>query len=223
MIGRIVSSNLGRVLGTLLVIGIAGSTVSYGTFATFTAQTTNDGNTFSTGTLTMTNVAGSVVAGANCGTDTYNGDCATLFNLSSLKPGAADNTNTVTLTYTGSLTTGSFGVYAANYVAKDASSNATLCTTATPSDKVNFQIKQGATIIYPTAGVGYGTLADFATTYPSGTPLSLKGGTNGSGAAGVWATNDNSVFTIAVNLDTTAGNPYQGCVSKVDLVWSAAQ
>jgi hypothetical protein len=223
MIGRLLTSNIGRVLSTLLVIGIAGSTVSYGTFATFTASTTNAGNTFSTGTLTMRNVAGAAVAGADCATDTYNGNCATLFTLSNLKPGAVDSTNTVTLTYTGTLTTGTFGVYAANYTAKDATSNVTLCTTATPSDKVNLQIKQGTTIIYPTSGAGYGTLDGFASTYASGSPLSLKGGTNGTGSAGVWATNDNSVFTINLNLDTTAGNPYQGCVSKVDLVWAAAQ
>ena len=59
MLGRAISANLSKVLGTLLVIGIAGSTVSYGTFATFTATASNSGNTFSTGTLNLTTVPAS--------------------------------------------------------------------------------------------------------------------------------------------------------------------
>ena len=51
----------------------------------------------------------------------------------------------------------------------------------------------------------------------------LKGGTNGAGALNVWATNDSSVFTINVNLDTSADNTYQGCQSQADLVWYGAQ
>ena len=62
MRGRAISANLSKVLGTLLVIGISGSTVSYGTFATFTAQSSNTGNTFSTGTLALTTLPASGTA-----------------------------------------------------------------------------------------------------------------------------------------------------------------
>ena len=51
--------------------------------------------------------------------------------------------------------------------------------------------------------------------------LSLKGGTNGAGAAGVWNQNNASTFTILVNLDATADNSYQGCQSLADFVWFA--
>src|SRR5438309_510579 len=42
-----------KILLTLLVLGAVTSTVGAGTFATFTATTTNPANTFSSGTLTM--------------------------------------------------------------------------------------------------------------------------------------------------------------------------
>jgi hypothetical protein len=69
-----------------------------------------------------------------------------------------------------------------------------------------------------------GTLDGFSTAYTSAANgLQLKGGTNGSGSAGAWATNDNSVFNIKVHLDNAAGNTYQGCQSQGDLVWYASQ
>ena len=196
------------------------------TLATFNAQTTNPSNVFGDSTLTMTNVAGTVVSGSNCTSETYNGTCATVFSSSStdLIPGAADKSNTITITYTGRITTGTFGLYAANYSSKASGSSPTLCTATNPASKLNLQIKQGSTIIYPTSGSGYGTLAGFATTYTgTGSLLHLKGGTNGSGSTDVWATNNSSVFTINVNLDSTADNPYQGCQSQADLVWYASQ
>src|SRR5687768_14280504 len=72
MLGRAISANLSKVLGTLLVVGIAGSTVSYGTFATFTAQTSNTGNTFSTGSLALTTLPASGTA---------------ILSLANMKPG----------------------------------------------------------------------------------------------------------------------------------------
>ncbi len=196
------------------------------TMATFVGQTTNPNNNFGSSTLTMTNIAGTVVSGSNCSSETYNGTCATVFSSSStdLVPGAADKSNTITITYTGRITTGTFGLFAANYSSKASGSSSTLCTATDPASKINLQVKQGSTIIYPTSGSGYGTMADFATTY-TGTSalLHLKGGTNGSGNTDVWVTGNSSVFTINVNLDSSADNPYQGCQSQADLVWYAAQ
>ena len=173
----------------------------------------------------MTNVAGSVVSGSDCSASTNNGTCATIFSAgtTSFTPGGADSSNTVTITYTDSITTVTFGFHVANYVSKAGSSSAD-CTAADPATKINLQILQGATIIYPTGGAGYGTLAGLATTYTgTGSLLHLDGGTNGSGAVDVWATSDSSAFTVNVNLDSSADNTYQGCHSGADLVWYAAQ
>ncbi|HEY7816133.1 MAG TPA: hypothetical protein VIC62_23005, partial [Nakamurella sp.] len=298
---------LQKVLVGLVILGGLGSVLHQGTLATFNATTTQGSNTFQTGTVTMTNVAGTVIAGANCPVSTNNGSCATLFgaaNTGALKPSAVDISNNVTITYTGSLSpTTDFRLYASNYTAKTGASSA-LCTApaagaGNPGTAVDLLFTVGAgspALLYPvqntvtTAAIGngatvttvtvsattavlanganvilytaasgtyqqfttsaavglgatsipvvsqtaaqafgigtqvapQGTLDDFATTYTtSGNGLRPKGGVNGAGAAGAWATNDNSIFNIKVHLDAAAGNTLQGCQSQSDLVWYA--
>lgn len=224
-------SNVRKCLLSLLVLGVVTSVITGGTFASFSAQTTNPANTFAAGTLTMTNVAGTAVSGTNCTTATNSGTCATLFaagtagttGLTNFKPGGSDVTNTVAITYTGSIPTGDFRLYTTSYATKGAGSSA-LCTATDPAAKLNLQIKVGSTIIYPTTGTGYGTLKEFATTYTStSNGLQLKGGTNGAGSVGVWATDDAGTYTISVNLDSSADNPYQGCQSEASFNWYAVQ
>ena len=208
-----------RVLLSFAVLGLLTAGLGGGTFATFSAQTEN-GATFVGGTVTMKNVAGTVVSGSNCSTETTLGLCAVVFNATAMKPGAADRTNTVTITYTGTLPTSDFRLYATGYLSKGASSSA-LCTAINPASKLNLQVKQGVTVVYPTSGAGYGTLDGFASLYTSSANgLQLKGA---SGTAGAWVTNDAATFTISVNLDSTADNPYQGCQSAATLSWYAAQ
>lgn len=205
---------LSAVVLALLVAGLGGTT-----FATFSASTAN-AFTATGGTVAMTNVAGTVVAGANCPTETTSGTCATIFNATALKPGAADTTNTVTITYTGTLGTSDFRMYATGYQGKTPSSSP-LCTAAGPATKLDLQVKQGATIVYPTGGSGYGTLDAFATAYTSASNgLQLKGA---AGTAGVWSTNDAATFTFALTLDPAVDNTYQGCQSQATIVWYAVQ
>lgn len=298
---------LQKALVGLVILGGLGSVFHQGTLATFNATTTQASNTFQTGTVTMTNVAGTVIAGANCAVSTNNGTCATLFgaaNTGALKPQAADIANTVTITYTGSLSpTTDFRLYGANYTAKTGASSA-LCTApaagaGNPGTAVDLLVTVGAAapaLLYPvqnttttvailngatvttitvaattaalaigaqvilyTAASGtyqqfttsaavllgatsipvvsqvasqafaigtqiapQGTLDNFASTYTtSGNGLRPKGGVNGAGAAGVWATTDNSIFNIKVHLDAAAGNTLQGCQSQSDLIWYA--
>ena len=210
-----------QILLSLAVLGVLATGLGGSTFATVSASTSNAA-TFTGGTVAMTNVAGTVVSGSNCSTQTNNGTCAAIFNPTGMKPGAADQSNTVTITYTGTLGTSDFRLYATSYQSKTSSSSS-LCTATGPGTKLNLQVKQGSTIIYPTTGTGYGTLDGFATTYTaSGNGLQLKGG-GGTGTLGVWATNDASTFTVNVNLDTTADNTYQGCQSQATVVWYATQ
>lgn len=208
-----------RILLSLGVLGVLSAGLGGGTFATFSAQTENAA-TFAGGTVAMTNVAGTVVSGTNCASETTSGTCAAIFNATAMRPGAADRTNTVTISYTGTLATGDFRLYASGFETKAAGSSA-LCSATDPASKLNLQVKQGTTVIYPTAGTGYGTLAGFASAYSTAANgLQLRGQ---AGTAGVWAQNDAATFTINVNLDGSADNPYQGCQSLATLVWSAAQ
>jgi hypothetical protein len=196
------------------------------TVGLFTTSTATLAGTIATQNLWLTDIAGSVIGGANCAVATGNGTCATLFgaaNAAGIEPGQADVTNTATITYKGSKSpTSSFRLYATGYATKAAGSGAA-CTAVDPALAVDLQIAIGATVIYPISGVGYGTLAGFATTYTtSANGLGLKGGTGGVGAVNQWATNDSSVFSIKVHVDAAAStNTYQGCNSGVDLVWYA--
>ena len=149
-----------KALVSLVILGGLGSVFHQGTLATFNATTTQANNTFQTGTVTMTNVAGTVIAGANCPVSTNNGICATLFgaaNTGALKPSAADIANNVTITYTGSLSpTTDFRLYAANYTAKTGASSA-LCTApaagaGNPGTAVDLLVTVGAAapaLLYP--------------------------------------------------------------------------
>ncbi len=210
-----------KILLSIAIVGAIAAGVG-GTYASFSATTTNPTNTFASGTVTMTNVAGTAVSGSQCATQTTNGTCATLFSAAStaLRPGGSDSTNTVTITYGGTIATGDFRLYAANYTSKTGSSSS-FCTSTDPAAQVQLQVKQGTTIVYPTSGTGYGTLKGFATTYTStSNGLQLNGGT---GTAGVWATNDSAVFTLNLNLPSSTDNTFQGCQSQTDIVWYATQ
>lgn len=216
-----------RVLAASLATIAVSAAMVGGTVASFNANVTNPGNVVSNGTVSLTNVAGTAVAGSNCAVETASGACATLFSAgtTSLAPGGPDVSNTVTVTYKGTLTTSAFVVYASAYLSKAAGS-ASMCTAPNPASQLQVQIKQGATIVFPTPAQGgtYGTLDYFATTYTSpATGLSLKGGNAGLGTAGVWSTNDNSTFTISLNLPSNTSNAYQGCQSTFELAWYAAQ
>jgi hypothetical protein len=297
------SKRIRTLLFGLLGVGVITTALGGNSLASFTATTTNPNNVFTNATVAMTNVAGTVISGSNCTTATASGTCATLFgasNAGSLKPSTTDISNTATITYLGSVTTGDFRLYAQNYTSKTGSSSS-LCTASNPASQIDLLISAGSStpaLVYPvqnttlssaltsgnsyttlsvnattaaiasganlvlysaslnsyqqvttsgavaggatsipvtsfTANAAYGsgtqvapqgTLDGFATAYTSAANgLQLKGGTNGSGAAGTWATNDNSVFNIKVHLDNAAANTYQGCQSQSDLVWYASQ
>jgi hypothetical protein len=151
---------LQKALVSVVILGGLGSVFHQGTLATFNATTTQASNTFQTGTVTMTNVAGTVIAGANCPVSTNNGTCATLFgaaNTGALKPSAVDIANNATITYTGSLSpTTDFRLYAANYTAKTGASSA-LCTApasgaGNPATGVDLMVTVGAAspaLLYP--------------------------------------------------------------------------
>jgi hypothetical protein len=75
-----------------------------GTFASFSAETTNPGNTFATGTLFLHNQVG---AGTICTSESaalnVNGNCSTLFNVTAAEPGQTATQADLTLTNAGSI------------------------------------------------------------------------------------------------------------------------
>lgn len=85
-------TTLRKILLTLMVVGAVGSTISAGTFASFTARTTNTASTFSAGTLVLGNQKDTATmclsnAGGSVTGTHLNNSCDTLVAVTVRKPG----------------------------------------------------------------------------------------------------------------------------------------
>jgi predicted ribosomally synthesized peptide with SipW-like signal peptide len=103
---RLTSKTYLKVLLGVGVLAVVGG--SAGTFASFTAETTNANNTFATGTLLLEN---GVDGGTTCNSGNGSGNaivtgCSTLFSVPSLSSGAQIKYAKLTLTNTGTLNAG---------------------------------------------------------------------------------------------------------------------
>ena len=183
-----------RTLATLATVLVAvGVTVASG--ADFTAASANPANTFSAGTLSMYDSA------AN----------SAILTASNLKPGGTPAVGTVDIANTGSLA-GTFSLTRGTPVDSD--------TTNPLSAKLNVTVTDcgayaGATA--PTCGDG-----DDVSKYSAGTIAQM--GTTGHlvTALGTYAANEQHRYQFTVQLDSSAGNAYQGDNSSVVFDWNAA-
>jgi hypothetical protein len=182
-----------RTLGALAtVLAAVGLTVASG--ADFTASSANPANTFTAGTLTMSNSS----------------DSAAILTAGNLKPGGATQSGTVDIANTGSLS-GAFTLTRGTPVDSDSSNPL--------SGKLNLVVTDCGTFTGSTApacGDGddvnkyTGTLADMGTT---GHAISALGSFN---------SNVKHRYKFDVSLDSTAGNAYQNDTSTVAFNWNAA-
>ena len=222
-----------KVLITLLVIG-ALATVGVGTYATFTAQTNNTGNTVTTGTLILSNETGQNAAtlcysagnapgsagapaaiGGNAGVNNQN--CSAVSFAALNKPGTSD-TGKFTLKNVGSLA-GSMLTVKIPSCTDTASATATYAapTTGNPlCTTLSIQIQEydatfttpSASCIYPAAAAACGS-----------TSGSLSGLSTATNVIGPLAANTAENVLITVSLPSSAGNSVQGLTSTFDLDW----
>jgi hypothetical protein len=229
MFGRVLTSNLGRVLGTLLVIGVAGSTVTYGTFANFTAQTSNTGNTFSTGTLALNNVTSSqstcltVVSGVNNVSPDCNAIIA-LANTPGMAPGGTVQSAQVGIYNRGTLPISQIKLYAdtCSYGDNPGVTDATQRGAGNPCPVVNISVKNdtqtscivgAASTCVPTSTVSGGTLG----TFPTSTTTAL------SALATALPAGQGVTYTFSVQVDPSAGNDVMGRIATTTFRWQATQ
>jgi hypothetical protein len=178
-------------LGALLTLALAGAAI-VGSGANFTASSANPANTFSSGTLSISNTQNN----------------AAVFTASNLRPGGASQSGTVDIGNTGSLS-GSFGL-----------SRGTIADTGSTSalsPKLNMVITDCGSFASgtPTCGdaddtnVYTGALPGIAT---SASPIGL----------GTFAAGEKHRYKFTVSLDSSADNNYQGGTSTVDFNWTAS-
>ena len=225
-----------KVLLSMGVVAGIGALAGAGTFASFTAQTSNPSNTFADGTLVLSNKVGTNTACLSTGggtTDTnVNGTCNTALNLAVKAPGDSGTAN-LTLQNKGSLPASDLALFA------DACSNGDAAGenfhgTGNPCTVVQLYVQQysDSGFTHPSACLYGGsadsgvtcdfsdatkTLGSFATTY------SALGAAVSAGPLAAAGSGDTTWIKVGVMLPSTAGNTYQGRAASVALNWHITQ
>jgi len=218
---------------SLLAVGALGSVISVGTFASFSATTSNAGNTFATGTLVLSDKVGtgSTCLSTNGGsTDTNaNGGCSAMFSLATKKPGDASTVN-MTIKNEGSLTPSTFKIYRSSACAASDASGESFHGTGDPCGSVDLYVQETASDFTTNVSNGcfYGggsggtncsyssskTLSDFSTNYTN----------NASGLSlGPITAGTTRYFVIGVQLESNAGNSMQGRTATFGFTWDMEQ
>ncbi len=183
-----------KVMASLVTVAVFGSVAAFGVFGAFSAETTNEGNEFSAGTVAISdNDAGGF-----------------LYQVTDATPGQSNPANEacIRVEYTG---TSSSGVHLFTPTSTLATADlspyvnleVTKGTQATPS----FKTCTGFTPDSSAGDVFNGTLASFGTDhtdYATGVALS-----NPSGAA-AWSNGDAVVYRFRATLSASAPNTAQG-------------
>jgi alternate signal-mediated exported protein len=185
-----------KLLLAVLAIGAAAYLGGGGTFASFSAETSNNGSSVSSGTLTMSNKVNAATAcmstDINSTQNNVNPNCNALFALTNVAPGIAAGSAKLTIQNTGSIDATKLFSVSASYV------NASL-TTALPngvSSGTTLAVSplEGAVGIGDTIRVIYGPNSqDFVTTAAS--------------AAGTSSITVTAQTANALNFNPTAGDP----------------
>ena len=212
----------------LTVIGlVAVAAGGSGTFASFSAETTNAGNTFATGTIVLSNTvnAGTACLSTNGGsTDTniYAG-CDKVFQLSVKKPGDTYTADQLDIQNVGSLAASALKFTAGSCAASDAAGQ-TYHGTGNPCGSIDVYLQEWTDNTYSVAshcwyGGGAGTTCSFDDTKTLSTisgvsPITLTGGLGAS---------SHRYFTVGLELQSAAGNNMQGRTATADLTWHIDQ
>jgi hypothetical protein len=183
-----------RVLLICVVVGVAGAIAGIGTYSAFSGTTSNTGNSFVSGTVTIGD----------------NDSGATMLSLSNSKPGDS-STGCIKVTYTGSLAagvrlystlTGTLAQYLTLTVTRGTNTSAFPSCAAFSADSTDY-IGSGAGVIYN------GNLSAFPATWSAGLvdPTSA------------WAQNDAHAYKFVVTVQDN--NAAQGLTSTAGFTWEA--
>jgi predicted ribosomally synthesized peptide with SipW-like signal peptide len=216
-------TNTKRYLVLLAAVGlIAAGLGGTGTFASFTAQTTNPGNTFATGTLLLSNTVGT---GSACHSESNTANaatCSAVFTVTNSGTSHEEH-NTVTVENTGTLTSGALTLAGTTCVPSTAVTATGLTQNGDPCTALHISIEEdnavGGTALSCVVGHGTGNTCDPAdaaaptlASWLTGTqtaPLSLVSSL---------APTTPHYYKISLYLGDV-GNTYQGRAATFDLTW----
>jgi predicted ribosomally synthesized peptide with SipW-like signal peptide len=212
------------VIGLVAIAAGGGS----GTFASFSAETTNAGNVFATGTLVLSNAvqSGSTclsTGGGNTDTNSNSTGCDKLFNATVQAPGDTWTTDQLTLLNDGSIDASALNVSATSCVTSNAAGETyhgtgDLC----PALDVYVQEWTDNTFATPLA-CWYGTDTAGTCTFNNTDTLAALSSIDLSGTPPAIAAGNSRYFTIGVKLQSGADNTVQGRSATADLTWHIDQ
>jgi hypothetical protein len=191
---RFIAANPRLALGALLTLLLAAGAV-VGSGADFTASSANPSNTFSAGTLTISN----------------SNEGAAVLTATALRPGGAAATGTVDIENTGSLS----GAFTLSRTAPVDSDGANPLSGKLNLTIVDCGVFNGTSA--PTCGDG-----DDVTKYSGGTIAQMGTAGHLVSGLGTYAASEKHRYQFSVQLDGSAGNVYQGGNSSVEFDWNAA-
>lgn len=222
----------GKLIATVGIVAGTAGLVGTGTFASFSAQATNPGNAFATGTLVLSDKVGSGTAclstGAGTSTDTnVNAACDAAFNVSVAKPGDSA-TASMTLKNEGSINGSAIKAFApscsdANATGAAYSGSGSACGTV----QLYIQQYADAAMTQPTACIYGGATAnvcDFSdTTKTLGAFATATGSAAGGLSLGALDAGASTYVKVGVKMPSTADNTLQGRRASIDLSWNLEQ
>jgi predicted ribosomally synthesized peptide with SipW-like signal peptide len=213
----------------LTVIGLVSIASGSGTFASFSAETTNAGNTFATGTIVLSNTVNAGTACLSTGggsTDTnINAACTALFNSTVKKPGDSYVADQLDLKNAGSLAATTLTLASSSCTTSDAAGQ-TYHGTGNLCPLLDVYVQEWTSNTYATpshcwyGGAIVANTCDFSdntktlTALNTASPLTITGGMS-AGA--------DRYFTIGIELDPLATNTVQGRSATADLTWHVDQ
>jgi hypothetical protein len=218
---------------TIAVAIAALAAMGSGSYASYSAQTTNPSNKFATGALVLTNTkqgGSACLSTAGGATDNnVNNACDTLFNLTVKKPGDSATVN-LTVQNSGSLAATIFKVFSSACADSNAATE-TFHGTGSLCAKVQLYIQQWSNSGFSTVssclygGTTVTNTCDFSDTTKTLTSFSstYTNSTNGLNIGSGLTAGTSSYFTIGVMLPSSADNTVQGRAASVDLSWFLQQ
>lgn len=189
---------------TMLVVALLGAVAAIGTWSAFSSVTSNPGNSFTAGSVTLSD----------------NDSGSAMFNMTGMLPGSTE-AGCIKISYTGSVastvrlygTTGGTGldqyldVKVTRGINTPSDPSFDSCTNFS-ADATNY-IGAGAGVIYN------GTLQGYADNYTAG----LVDPTSGSPES--WTNPENHVYRFDITLQSSAPNAAQGLTATQEFTWEA--
>ncbi|MBW8827532.1 MAG: hypothetical protein JF603_14450 [Acidobacteria bacterium] len=230
-----------RLVAIVVLATLATSGIAAGTWASFTASTSNNGS-FATGALILSNKVNSGTACLSIGADTFtdtnaNAGCDALFAIDTTKPGDAATSAAIVLENVGNVAASSLGAYSSSACATDDAPSTTFHGTGNLCSAVQITIKSytsqanldsddptGGTCLYGvdvdgSDGICDGfsssaTLATFSSTYPSFTSALPLGAIQATAQR---------YYRLSARLDPAATNTAQGRRATFGITWRMVQ